>query len=79
MSTEGGGRNVEIAVADDGPGIPEQERAAIEEEAETSLVHGIGIGLWLIHWIVSSFGGEVTFAENDPRGSVLVLRIPTVD
>lgn len=78
-TTENGSRYVAIAIADDGPGIPEAERAAIKNETETSLVHGLGIGMWLIKWIVASFGGDVTFTENDPRGSILVLRIPTVD
>lgn len=71
--------HVEIEIADNGPGIPAQEQAAIDNETETPLVHGAGIGLWLIYWIVSSFGGEVTFGENDRQGSTMTLRLPTVE
>ena len=67
---------VEIDIADNGPGIPAHEREAIESGKETPLVHATGLGLWLVYWVVAAFGGEVRFAENDPRGSVVTLRLP---
>jgi signal transduction histidine kinase len=70
-----GHRTVELAVADNGPGIPEQDRVAIEEGRETDLEHGSGLGLWIVYWIVDSSGGELRFEENDPRGSVVRLRL----
>lgn len=66
---------VELTVADNGPGIPEQDRAVIEQGRETDLEHGSGIGLWIVYWIVDSSGGDLTFQENDPRGSVVRLRL----
>jgi PAS domain S-box-containing protein len=65
---------VEIAVADDGPGIPEEEREVLRRGEETPLMHGSGLGLWLVNWIASTVGGEVTIDDNDPRGSVVTLR-----
>ncbi|WP_257300730.1 PAS domain S-box protein [Haloarchaeobius sp. FL176] len=66
---------VEIRVADDGPGIPEQERALITGDRDiTQLQHGSGLGLWAINWIVESFGGSLGF-ETRERGSVVVLRL----
>jgi signal transduction histidine kinase len=50
---------VDIAVADDGPGLPDQEREVLESGEETPLVHGSGLGLWLVHWIVDSLEGEI--------------------
>ena len=73
---DGYGNWVEIRITDTGPGIPENERAVIEAGKETSLVHGTGIGLWLVHWVVASFGGEVQIEDNEPRGSVVTLRLP---
>ncbi|WP_302080519.1 ATP-binding protein [Salinibaculum rarum] len=70
-------RWVEIVVADSGPGIPSEDQMAIEMGEETAIDHGSGIGLWLIHWIVVSFGGEIQIDENDPAGSVVTLRLPT--
>lgn len=65
-----------IEVADNGPGIPAAEQAVMEFGGETSLRHGSGLGLWLIHSVVTSFGGEVQITDNEPRGTILTLRLP---
>jgi PAS domain S-box-containing protein len=70
---------VEVRVADTGPGIPEMERRVLLSGTETPLEHMEGIGLWLVNWTVTSSGGAVDIQENDPRGSVVVLRFPRVD
>ncbi|WP_276300259.1 sensor histidine kinase [Halorussus lipolyticus] len=62
---------VRVSVTDDGSGIPEHERAVLTEGEETDLEHGSGLGLWLVHWVVERSGGRLTFAENDPQGSVV--------
>jgi signal transduction histidine kinase len=38
----------EMIVADDGPGIPERERAILSDGIETPLAHGRGVGLWTV-------------------------------
>jgi len=68
--------DVRIDVADEGPGIPDEEWAIIEAGHETPLKHSRGVGLWLIYWSVTALGGEVSVADNEPRGSVLRFRIP---
>ncbi|SNR36315.1 PAS domain-containing protein [Halorubrum vacuolatum] len=67
---------VRIDIADDGPGIPDNEWDVIMKQAETPLSHGSGIGLWLIYWTVTALGGTMARAPNDPRGTVLTLRVP---
>ncbi|MXV63939.1 PAS domain-containing protein [Natronorubrum sp. JWXQ-INN-674] len=67
---------VVIDIADNGPGIPAQERAVLLEGEETPLRHGSGLGLWLIYWGVTRLGGDLEFDENEPRGSLVSLRIP---
>lgn len=66
-----------IAVADDGPGIPAIERTALSGERETPLEHGSGLGLWLVHWITQTAGGTLDVEANDPRGSVVTMRLRT--
>ncbi|WP_290814463.1 PAS domain S-box protein [Halovivax sp.] len=69
--------DVVLRVADDGPGIPDEERALLEEEREiTQLRHASGLGLWLVDWVVTQSGGELAFAENEPRGTVVELQLP---
>jgi PAS domain S-box-containing protein len=65
-----------VRVTDDGPGLPDHERAPISAGEETALQHGSGVGLWVVEWAVTRLGGTVTFAENEPRGTVVELRLP---
>lgn len=74
VTVESDSEAVEILVADDGPGIPQDERAVLESGRETSLEHTSGLGLWLVNWIVTRSGGELFFEENEPRGSVVRFR-----
>ncbi len=71
-----GGEAVRLSVADNGPGIPEQERSVIESGSENPLEHGSGLGLWAVKWGVVRLGGELTFADNEPEGTVVSLRLP---
>lgn len=61
---------VVIRVDDDGPGLPEQERAVLLSGEETPLIHGSGLGLWLVHWIVESLDGELTLREREEGTSI---------
>lgn len=57
---------IRIKIADNGPGIPEQERAVITEGEETAVEHGSGLGLWLVYWAVDQSDGELHFRDNVP-------------
>jgi PAS domain S-box-containing protein len=66
-----------VSVADNGPGIPEAERALLTENREiTQLRHASGLGLWLVNWVVTQAGGSIAFEDNQPRGSIVTLRLP---
>jgi sensor histidine kinase regulating citrate/malate metabolism len=39
-------------------------------------LHGSGIGLWTIHWLVTRVGGTVSIADNDPTGTVVTVIVP---
>ncbi|WP_415379441.1 ATP-binding protein [Halosimplex sp. TS25] len=69
----------ELTVADDGPGIPERERRVVDDGTETQFEHGRGLGLWFVNWAVTQLGGDLEFAENDPRGSVVTVRLYGVE
>jgi PAS domain S-box-containing protein len=68
-------RQVAIAVDDNGPGLPETEQEVLEASTETPLVHGDGLGLWLVHWIVTSLDGELE-TTADPEGSTVTIHLP---
>jgi len=67
---------IAIEVRDDGPGLPAEERTILERQEETPLEHGQGVGLWLVTWLVTSLGGDVEYADNEPRGSIVRLSFP---
>ncbi|WP_373189676.1 histidine kinase N-terminal 7TM domain-containing protein [Halolamina sp.] len=66
---------VTVCVRDNGPGIPAVERSVVTEGRETPLIHGNGLGLWLVSWTVDACNGDLRFEENEPRGSVVVVEL----
>lgn len=67
---------VTVEVVDDGPGIPNQDRKAIETGEETDITHATSIGLWIIYWVVKFFGGDVEIIDNKPEGSTVEMTLP---
>jgi K+-sensing histidine kinase KdpD len=61
---------VEIRITDDGPGLPASERSVLTTGKETPLIHGQGLGLWLVYWIIQSLDGELTLAEHSVGTSI---------
>ncbi len=77
VTVESHPETVEVDIADDGPGIPEQEQTILTGEDDIDpLYHGSGLGLWLVNWIVTHSDGTLAFEENEPRGSVVKLTLP---
>lgn len=67
---------VGLRVVDDGPGIPETERAVIAGEREiTQTDHASGLGLWLARWLVEDAGGRLEF-ESPESGTSVALWFP---
>ena len=65
---------VVVAVADDGPGLPDLEREVLASGEETQLVHGTGLGLWLVYWIVTSLDGSLNVTTD--AGTTVEIRLP---
>lgn len=73
---------IEIVVADDGPGIPEQDRARATERffrGETARsTPGSGLGLALVQAVAMLHGGVLRLEDNAP-GLKAVLHLPAAD
>ncbi|SHG69045.1 PAS domain S-box-containing protein [Halobaculum gomorrense] len=67
---------VEISVADNGPGISDHERTALERGNETPLDHGSGLGLWLIAWGAEMADGDLEIDDREGGGTVVTVRVP---
>jgi PAS domain S-box-containing protein len=71
--------HAKLRVIDDGPGIDDQERSAVEPGIDRQLTHSSGLGLAHVHWIVTDCGGELTITDNEPRGTVVTLSLPRAE
>ncbi|WP_144925801.1 sensor histidine kinase [Halorubrum salsamenti] len=67
-----------LEVRDNGPGLPDDERAVLRAEEETPLSHASSIGLWLVKWMCETQGGTVGFETSDD-GTTVRLRFESVD
>jgi PAS domain S-box-containing protein len=63
-----------FVVADDGPGIPADELAALDAGTETELQHSRGLGLWQLKWGVNKLNGTVSFETAD--GTAVRITVP---
>jgi len=69
---------VAITIEDNGSGIPDHEKETLENGRETPLQHGTGLGLWLVHWTIDLFGGEVDIETRGP-GTRVTLTLLEAD
>jgi PAS domain S-box-containing protein len=76
VTTTSGDGVVTVEIVDDGPGIPDQELAVLDEGEETALQHGSGVGLWVVNWIVQQFGGRLAF-DTQEDGCTVRMRLQT--
>jgi PAS domain S-box-containing protein len=77
VSCEERDADVVVAVADNGPGVPDDRKESIFGKGERSIDSaGTGIGLYLVRTILDECGGEVRVTDNDPTGSVFSVTLP---
>jgi two-component system phosphate regulon sensor histidine kinase PhoR len=80
----GGSPQVEIAVSDSGPGIPEKhlprltERFYRVDKARSRDLGGTGLGLAIVKHIVQAHKGELRIESQVNKGTTVRVRLPTV-
>jgi PAS domain S-box-containing protein len=80
IATEVTAETVTIRIADDGRGIPDEQKARLFEYGEQGPASsGSGIGLFLVDMLVDKYDGEIHIEDNDPTGSVFVVELPRTD
>jgi len=74
--------SVIVTVADDGPGIPEEDLPSLFEpffrvdRSRSKKSGGYGLGLSLCKRIVEAHGGQIEVANRGRRGAEFVVRLP---
>jgi two-component system nitrogen regulation sensor histidine kinase NtrY len=73
---DGANSVVRITVADDGPGIPPEERDKLFLPYYSTKGRGSGLGLAIVRRIVAEHGGSIEVADNTPRGTRFTIELP---
>jgi len=68
---------VRVRIADNGPGIPDSQKAQIFGKNTKGLDSpGTGIGLYLVHTVTEQFDGGVWVEDNERKGTVFTVELP---
>ncbi|SEV94734.1 hybrid sensor histidine kinase/response regulator [Halobacterium jilantaiense] len=82
-AVEDGGNDVTVTVgrlangffvADDGPGVPAEDREAVFESGYTTSEHGTGFGLTIVAEIVDAHGWDISLTESENGGARFEIR-----
>lgn len=82
VSAKRDGERVCIGVADNGAGIPDEQKSRIFDRFYTGTGkiadcrRSLGLGLSLCKSIVGAHGGEITISDNVPHGAVFTFTLP---
>jgi signal transduction histidine kinase len=68
---------VTITIADNGPGIPPEQREAVLGRTDEGLDHpAAGLGLYLVDTLVSQYGGTLQISDADLGGASIEIELP---
>jgi PAS domain S-box-containing protein len=78
ITTEKQNSNVIISIADDGPGIPQENLGRIFDPFFTTkpVGKGTGLGLSICHTIVAQHGGQIYARSQLGKGATFVVELP---
>ena len=69
-------RRARIVVADSGPGISAEDKERLFVPYFSTKATGMGLGLAIVHQIVTDHGGTIWVEDNAPQGSRFVIELP---
>jgi two-component system nitrogen regulation sensor histidine kinase NtrY len=69
---------VSFTVADDGCGIPPEDKPRLFEPYFSTKKSGTGLGLAIVSTIVTDHNGYIRVKDNEPRGSRFIVELPVV-
>ena len=70
---------IAIAVTDEGIGIAPEDLDGILQPFQGGFAKGSGLGLSIVHRIVSDYGGELAVTSQPGRGTTVTVTLPAAD
>lgn len=67
---------VRVEIADDGPGISDEDKQKLFIPYFSSKTTGTGLGLAIAHNIIEEHNGMISVEDNNPKGARLIIEIP---
>ncbi|HWK10550.1 MAG TPA: ATP-binding protein [Vicinamibacterales bacterium] len=65
-----------VVIADNGPGVPVEDREKLFMPYYSTKHRGSGLGLAIVRRIVAEHGGSIEVGDNTPSGSRFVVELP---
>ncbi|MDU0458708.1 MAG: HAMP domain-containing protein [Geobacteraceae bacterium] len=65
-----------ISIADDGPGVPPEDKQRLFEPYFSTKKSGTGLGLAIVSSVINDHGGFVRVRDNKPHGAIFVIELP---
>jgi PAS domain S-box-containing protein len=80
VSTDALPGRVRVAVADNGPGVPDELKRTVFDEGTQGIdSEGTGLGLYLVKTLVDRYGGAVWVEDSESGGARFVVELPRAD
>ena len=72
---------VHVCIADQGPGLSDEQRLRMFEPFYTTKTKGTGLGMAICHRIIDSHGGRIFVgkgieSDNEKTGAVIIFELP---
>jgi two-component system, NtrC family, nitrogen regulation sensor histidine kinase NtrY len=67
---------VRVAIADNGPGLPQGDRTKLFMPYYSTKGRGSGLGLAIVRRIIAEHGGNIEAGDNQPHGTRFTIELP---
>ena len=67
---------VRVAIADNGPGLPDGDRTKLFMPYYSTKGRGSGLGLAIVRRIIAEHGGNIEAGDNQPHGTRFTIELP---